>query len=126
MRSVVFCCCSRDRKESQFSRNRNRCSSDNLRYKLTLKASYYLSSELVSDPGPPPYPNSCGGTYQARSDNRKFASPEYPVRYPPESYCSWTIMANPGYVVLLSFEDFQLEENCAYDNVKVYDEAPRK
>ena len=81
---------------------------------------------MFSDPAQQPYPNTCGGMYQAINDNRKFASPEYPVRYPPSSNCRWTIIADPGHVVLLSFDDFQLEGNCAYDNVTVYDEAPRK
>ena len=74
----------------------------------------------------PPYPATCGGTYTATNTIQQFASPGYPIRYPPSQYCEWTITADPGNVVLLAFQDFELESNCGYDNVTVFDEPPRK
>ncbi|KAJ8403802.1 hypothetical protein AAFF_G00346700 [Aldrovandia affinis] len=49
-------------------------------------------------------------------------SPGFPHSpYLPNSISQWWIRADPGYVVKLEFDTFNLEEDCSKDFVKVYD-----
>ncbi|XP_068198195.1 adhesion G-protein coupled receptor G6 isoform X2 [Antennarius striatus] len=51
----------------------------------------------------------------------QFTSPCYPQKYPNSQACNWTLLAPPGFVVQLSFLDFELEEapGCIYDRLVV-------
>ncbi|XP_038150214.1 adhesion G-protein coupled receptor G6 isoform X7 [Cyprinodon tularosa] len=48
-------------------------------------------------------------------------SPCYPEKYPNTHTCKWTLQAPAGFIIQLSFLDFELEEapNCMYDRVLV-------
>lgn len=48
-------------------------------------------------------------------------SPCYPQEYPKSQACKWTMEAPSGFIVQLSFLDFELEEvlGCIYDRVTV-------
>uniref|UniRef100_A0A3P9JY22 Adhesion G-protein coupled receptor G6 n=1 Tax=Oryzias latipes TaxID=8090 RepID=A0A3P9JY22_ORYLA len=50
-----------------------------------------------------------------------FTSPCYPQSYPNLLTCTWKMQAPPGYIIQLSFLDFELEEasGCMYDQVVV-------
>ncbi|XP_057209546.1 adhesion G-protein coupled receptor G6 isoform X3 [Triplophysa rosa] len=50
-----------------------------------------------------------------------FTSPCYPSDYPPSQACKWTIQAPAGFIVQITFLDFDLEEahGCIYDRVVV-------
>lgn len=50
-----------------------------------------------------------------------FTSPCYPSDYPPSQACKWTIQAPAGFIVQITFLDFDLEEaqGCVYDRVVV-------
>ncbi|XP_029903682.1 adhesion G-protein coupled receptor G6 [Myripristis murdjan] len=50
-----------------------------------------------------------------------FTSPCYPQDYPKSQSCKWTMQAPAGFIVQLSFLDFELEEalGCIYDRVVV-------
>ncbi|KAM4628334.1 ST14 transmembrane serine protease matriptase a [Polymixia lowei] len=49
-------------------------------------------------------------------------SPGFPNRpYPPKTFIQWQLRADPGYVIKLDFDTFNLEENCSNDFVKIYD-----
>ncbi|MCJ8750077.1 hypothetical protein PDJAM_G00195120 [Pangasius djambal] len=50
-----------------------------------------------------------------------FTSPCYPNDYPPSQTCTWTLQAPAGFVLQLTFLDFELEEaqGCIYDSVIV-------
>ncbi|XP_078799138.1 adhesion G-protein coupled receptor G6 isoform X18 [Oryzias latipes] len=50
-----------------------------------------------------------------------FTSPCYPQNYPNLLTCTWKMQAPPGYIIQLSFLDFELEEasGCMYDQVVV-------
>ncbi|XP_030834881.1 bone morphogenetic protein 1 homolog isoform X1 [Strongylocentrotus purpuratus] len=50
-------------------------------------------------------------------------SPNYPDNYPKRKECTWHISANPGHKIVLSFDDFDLEQHqeCTYDRVQVFD-----
>ncbi|XP_061097832.1 adhesion G-protein coupled receptor G6 isoform X3 [Conger conger] len=50
-----------------------------------------------------------------------FTSPCYPGDYPKSLACKWTLQAPAGFVVQLTFADFELEEalGCIYDRVTV-------
>lgn len=50
-----------------------------------------------------------------------FTSPCYPLKYPNSQVCKWTMQAPAGFIVQLSFLDFELEEapGCMYDKVVV-------
>ncbi|XP_054604209.2 adhesion G-protein coupled receptor G6 isoform X8 [Nothobranchius furzeri] len=51
----------------------------------------------------------------------EFTSPCYPQKYPNWQNCKWTIQAPAGFVIELSFLDFEVEEaqGCIYDRVVV-------
>ncbi|XP_016098116.1 G-protein coupled receptor 126-like [Sinocyclocheilus grahami] len=48
-----------------------------------------------------------------------FTSPCYPNDYPPSQACKWTIQAPTGFIVQITFLDFELEEahGCIYDRI---------
>ncbi|KAI4873306.1 hypothetical protein NFI96_011827, partial [Prochilodus magdalenae] len=48
-----------------------------------------------------------------------FTSPCYPSDYPPSQSCAWTLQAPAGFIVQITFLDFELEEahGCIYDRV---------
>ncbi|XP_035380663.1 adhesion G-protein coupled receptor G6 isoform X1 [Electrophorus electricus] len=50
-----------------------------------------------------------------------FTSPCYPSDYLPSQSCSWTLQAPTGFIVQITFLDFELEEaqGCIYDRVVV-------
>ncbi|XP_065820165.1 LOW QUALITY PROTEIN: adhesion G-protein coupled receptor G6 [Labrus bergylta] len=51
----------------------------------------------------------------------EFTSPCYPLKYPNSQACKWTLQAPAGFIIQLSFLDFDLEEapGCIYDRVVV-------
>ncbi|XP_027896069.1 adhesion G-protein coupled receptor G6 isoform X4 [Xiphophorus couchianus] len=51
----------------------------------------------------------------------EFMSPCYPQKYPNSHTCKWTMQAPTGFIIQLSFLDFELEEaqDCMYDRVVV-------
>ncbi|XP_051264766.1 adhesion G-protein coupled receptor G6 isoform X16 [Dicentrarchus labrax] len=51
----------------------------------------------------------------------EFMSPCYPLKYPNSQACKWTMQAPAGFIIQLSFLDFDLEEapGCIYDRVVV-------
>ncbi|XP_074472737.1 adhesion G-protein coupled receptor G6 isoform X5 [Sebastes fasciatus] len=51
----------------------------------------------------------------------EFTSPCYPQKYPNSQACKWTMQAPAGFIIQLSFLDFDLEEapGCIYDRVVV-------
>ena len=52
-------------------------------------------------------------------------SPNYPNMYDSHDDCGWLIEVDPNHVVLLQYEDFDVEphSNCSYDYVALYDGA---
>uniref|UniRef100_A0A3Q4GUR1 CUB domain-containing protein n=1 Tax=Neolamprologus brichardi TaxID=32507 RepID=A0A3Q4GUR1_NEOBR len=58
------------------------------------------------------------GCHSARGE---ITSPCYPQRYPNSYNCRWIMQAPTGFIIQLSFLDFELEEapRCIYDWVKV-------
>ncbi|KAL1770371.1 G-protein coupled receptor 126 isoform X3 [Sigmodon hispidus] len=48
-----------------------------------------------------------------------FTSPCYPNDYPNTQSCSWTLRAPTGYIIQITFNDFDIEEapNCIYDSL---------
>ncbi|MEJ1275339.1 adhesion G protein-coupled receptor G6 [Cricetulus griseus] len=50
-----------------------------------------------------------------------FTSPCYPNDYPNTQSCSWTLRAPTGYIIQITFNDFDIEEapNCIYDSVSL-------
>uniref|UniRef100_A0A3Q0RSD3 CUB domain-containing protein n=1 Tax=Amphilophus citrinellus TaxID=61819 RepID=A0A3Q0RSD3_AMPCI len=51
----------------------------------------------------------------------EITSPCYPERYPNSQSCKWIMQAPTGFIIQLSFLDFDLEEaqGCIYDRVVV-------
>uniref|UniRef100_A0A8C0Y6F8 ST14 transmembrane serine protease matriptase a n=2 Tax=Cyprinus carpio TaxID=7962 RepID=A0A8C0Y6F8_CYPCA len=49
-------------------------------------------------------------------------SPGFPDQpYTPNTFVQWELRGDPGHMLKLSFDTFNLEENCANDFVRVYD-----
>ena len=63
----------------------------------------------------------CGGNLIGTVGS--FSSPGHPNHYPHGVTCDWYISAEPGMVIRLTFNTFNLEHNqgCQYDYVQVYD-----
>ncbi|KAM5163990.1 adhesion G-protein coupled receptor G6 isoform 2-T2 [Mantella aurantiaca] len=50
-----------------------------------------------------------------------FTSPCYPEMYPNSQDCNWTLIAPVGFIIQVTFVDFEVEEaqNCMYDSVSI-------
>lgn len=50
-----------------------------------------------------------------------FTSPCYPNDYPNSQACMWTLRAPTGYIIQITFTDFDIEEapNCIYDSLSL-------
>ncbi|KAJ8289371.1 hypothetical protein GJAV_G00000520 [Gymnothorax javanicus] len=59
--------------------------------------------------------DECGGTL--REQQGAISSPNHPLEYGNEADCTWTILADPGESVSLSFSHFQLEDD--YDLLEI-------
>uniref|UniRef100_A0A8C2CFA7 Suppression of tumorigenicity 14a n=1 Tax=Cyprinus carpio TaxID=7962 RepID=A0A8C2CFA7_CYPCA len=71
---------------------------------------------------------SSGNTFHSTSIHAKssaekiITSPGFPDKpYAPDSFVQWQLRGDPGHVLKLSFDTFNLEENCSNDFVRVYD-----
>ncbi|XP_041108452.1 adhesion G-protein coupled receptor G6 isoform X3 [Polyodon spathula] len=55
------------------------------------------------------------------SSSGVFTSPCYPSEYPNSQACKWTLQAPAGYIIQITFLDFEIEEapQCIYDHVIV-------
>ncbi|XP_071768609.2 ST14 transmembrane serine protease matriptase a [Centroberyx gerrardi] len=62
-------------------------------------------------------------TEHAKADHiGTITSPGFPNKpYPANTVVQWQLRADPGYVIKLDFDTFNLEENCKNDFVKIYD-----
>lgn len=69
--------------------------------------------------------SSCTETLTGLSG--QFTSPCYPADYSPNLACKWTILAPPGFIIQLTFHDFELEEaqGCQYDFVSIQNGAEK-
>ncbi|XP_024214976.1 cubilin [Halyomorpha halys] len=67
------------------------------------------------------YKAVCGGLWSAPSGI--IQSPYYPLHYPEDRSCTYTIQQRMGYAIKLNFIDFDLEDAdlCLYDFVAIYD-----
>ncbi|MGH0134647.1 UNVERIFIED_CONTAM: hypothetical protein FKN15_029245 [Acipenser sinensis] len=63
--------------------------------------------------------HSCGGVFTAPSG--EIHSPNYPNPYSVNVDCSWIINVDQGHRVLLTFNDFDIEnhDSCGYDYLAV-------
>ncbi|KAM5322414.1 scavenger receptor cysteine-rich domain-containing protein DMBT1 isoform 3-T3 [Glossophaga mutica] len=62
---------------------------------------------------------SCGGFLSQPSG--RFSSPFYPGNYPNSARCVWDIEVQNNDCVTVVFRDVQLEGNCGYDYIEVFD-----
>uniref|UniRef100_A0A183VCE0 Tolloid n=2 Tax=Toxocara canis TaxID=6265 RepID=A0A183VCE0_TOXCA len=65
-----------------------------------------------------------GGCHsQLHDPDGEITSPNFPMDYPKGKTCNWHFVTTPGHRLLLSFEEFALEEHnmCKYDHVEVFD-----
>ncbi|XP_012578561.1 PREDICTED: G-protein coupled receptor 126 isoform X2 [Condylura cristata] len=70
-------------------------------------------------------PHSVWGCTNCRlvlsSPSGTFTSPCYPNDYPNSQACVWTLRAPAGYIIQITFNDFDIEEapNCIYDSLSL-------
>ncbi|KAM3603119.1 uncharacterized protein V6R79_016738 [Siganus canaliculatus] len=78
-------------------------------------------SSCSSGPGPALGCSSTSCTVVLTEVQGEFTSPCYPQKYPNSQECRWTLQAPAGFIIQLSFLDFDLEEapGCIYDRVVV-------
>ncbi|XP_072020163.1 LOW QUALITY PROTEIN: cubilin-like [Amphiura filiformis] len=69
------------------------------------------------------FPNGCGGLYTELTG--LFSSPLHPDTYPHGVHCVYAIQVEPGRVIRLMFNAFNLESHssCNYDYVAIYDNS---
>ncbi|XP_023211999.1 cubilin-like, partial [Centruroides sculpturatus] len=60
---------------------------------------------------------NCGGIIEDSESN--ISSPSYPNNYPPNTDCHWIFEVEHGSKIKLTFVDFQLENDCNKDFVKL-------
>ncbi|KAK0420415.1 hypothetical protein QR680_014670 [Steinernema hermaphroditum] len=63
---------------------------------------------------------TCGGVIKA--SNGSFQTPNFPVRYEPNTECTWELEADEGHQIIVNFTHFNVEglkTECAYDYVKI-------
>uniref|UniRef100_A0A673K3X9 Suppressor of tumorigenicity 14 protein homolog n=1 Tax=Sinocyclocheilus rhinocerous TaxID=307959 RepID=A0A673K3X9_9TELE len=68
-----------------------------------------------------PRSKKCFYSLIAETTNKEFTSPEHPKRFPIHSRCQWQIRAPKGYVIIVKFRTFHIEDDCANDYVAIYD-----
>ncbi|GFR88699.1 zonadhesin [Elysia marginata] len=69
-----------------------------------------------------PVQSGCGQAVSG--DTGMIQSPNYPLAYPNNAYCEWTITTEPGTKVQLAFSYFSLEycdRTCPCDRLNIYD-----
>ncbi|XP_060097457.1 CUB and zona pellucida-like domain-containing protein 1 [Heteronotia binoei] len=94
-----------------------RLSTDSTAFKRIVFAFYYfISPESATI-------ENCGG--RLHSPDGSFTSPNYPKSHPTFAYCVWHIQTEANTRINLIFSDFFLEmdENCRFDFVAIYDGA---
>ncbi|XP_071091816.1 cubilin-like [Haliotis cracherodii] len=65
---------------------------------------------------------SCGDDLSALSYDQYLTSPGYPMDYPPNKDCTWTISTDYTRIKINVIEtDIEYSSTCTYDYVKVYD-----
>ncbi|XP_036591124.1 deleted in malignant brain tumors 1 protein [Trichosurus vulpecula] len=74
----------------------------------------------VSTVGPPVTPKFSCGEFLSQSSGL-ISSPNFPGNYPNHANCVWDIEVPNNYRVTIVFEDVQLEGNCNYDYIQIYD-----
>ena len=62
---------------------------------------------------------ACGGRLEASDDPKQLQSRNFPMNYPNNIKCTWTIIGNVGAKAKISFSYLKLEEN--YDSLTVCD-----
>lgn len=62
---------------------------------------------------------ACGGSYDGKSG--EVVSPGYPEDYSDDLSCTWDISVKKGSKILITFEDFAVEEDskCLYDKLEI-------
>ncbi|XP_018596987.1 low-density lipoprotein receptor-related protein 12 [Scleropages formosus] len=66
--------------------------------------------------------NACGEVAeQVRASSGVITSPGWPFEYPSRINCSWNIRANPGEIITISFQDFEIQSSrrCGSDWVSI-------
>lgn len=62
--------------------------------------------------------DGCGGVLTHPEDS--FTTPKYPKSYPLSTECNWTIRAEPGMNIELTFLDVDMEtSDCSFDYILV-------
>lgn len=51
---------------------------------------------------------NCGGIFDVTTYPKVIVSPSYPISYPPNLFCNYTLVA-PNKDILVKFMDFQIE-----------------
>ncbi|KAI7798420.1 low-density lipoprotein receptor-related protein 12 [Triplophysa rosa] len=66
--------------------------------------------------------NACGDVAeQIRASSGVITSPGWPFEYPSHINCSWNIRANPGEIITISFQDFEIQSShrCGLDWISI-------
>lgn len=61
----------------------------------------------------------CGGKFE--DDNGVIMSPFYPQPYENSRVCHFDIIAPLGKAIVLNFTDFDIEDDCDFDSLAIYD-----
>ncbi|XP_078600360.1 uncharacterized protein LOC144875315 [Branchiostoma floridae x Branchiostoma japonicum] len=78
----------------------------------------YTATDTVRDTAVPTSAPGCGGVLTVPPGGI-VTSPNYPSNYGNDETCEWTITVAEGSMVLLTFDNFHLEDG--YDYLKIYD-----
>ncbi|KAL4647699.1 hypothetical protein GN956_G8101 [Arapaima gigas] len=60
--------------------------------------------------------------HTSKGVKKRLKSPGFPnLPYPPSILVQWQLRSDPGHVIKVKFDTFNLEDNCSNDFIKVYD-----
>ena len=67
--------------------------------------------------------SGCGDFYDARDGPGFIKSPGFPMPYPHDLNCTYTVQADTGSVIELDFTSFNIEKSssCSWDHLTIYD-----
>lgn len=77
-----------------------------------MKSDIFLDNDYFS-------PQVCGGKFDA--ENSTITSPRYPESYEDNKICVYDIEAPLGKAIVLNFTDFDVENDCDFDSLTIYD-----
>ncbi|XP_023314262.1 cubilin homolog isoform X1 [Trichogramma pretiosum] len=87
-----------------------------------MRVKFVSNSAIEADGFKAIWSSVCGGVYEATESLQYIESPNFPLVYPSNSFCNYTIVAPDDMEITVNFTHFALEgrdAECRYDNLTI-------